>query len=187
MIINCIGDSLTQGYGVPVKDRWTNLLSQRKLVKIINKGVNGNTTADMLERFYVDVIESRPTHVIIMGGTNDMLLDYPVRITIDNITLLIKEAIEYSIIPIIAIQIPCDVKMAEKFWTESTVYNKVNILLQEYRDFCINFTKQNNLQYIDFYKLYESLSSKYTSKELYLDGIHPTALGHSLMSNYIQI
>lgn len=47
-----LGDSLTFGYGVKPKDNWVHKLSEYLKLNILNKGVNGNTTTDMLFRFY---------------------------------------------------------------------------------------------------------------------------------------
>ena len=40
---------------------------------IINKGENGNTTADILRRFERDVLRHEPAAVFIMTGTNDFI------------------------------------------------------------------------------------------------------------------
>jgi acyl-CoA thioesterase-1 len=69
--IVAVGDSITA-------DRlgWFELLSASSVLlgatayELVNLGVSGNTTADVLERF--DLLEAaRPTHVVLMLGTND--------------------------------------------------------------------------------------------------------------------
>lgn len=86
--ILCFGDSLTQGFSfsrgeiAPYSDR----LIQRfkdKGVAVINKGVSGHTTSDMLERL-PPLLEARQASassssstkpfslVLILGGTNDL-------------------------------------------------------------------------------------------------------------------
>lgn len=39
---------------------------------ILNAGVGGNTSADMLARFDTDVMSKKPTVVVILAGTNDI-------------------------------------------------------------------------------------------------------------------
>jgi len=39
---------------------------------IVNRGVSGDLTSDMLARFEREVIEQKPNYVIIMGGANDI-------------------------------------------------------------------------------------------------------------------
>ena len=47
-------------------------------IQIINAGVNGNTTADMLRRLGPDVLDRRPAVVIWQTGTNDALRQIPI-------------------------------------------------------------------------------------------------------------
>jgi lysophospholipase L1-like esterase len=41
-------------------------------VGVMNKGVNGDLTSGMLERFSRDVVDEKADYVIILGGTNDI-------------------------------------------------------------------------------------------------------------------
>ena len=41
-------------------------------VKLLNRGLNGDLTSGMLERFPRDVVFERADYVIILGGTNDI-------------------------------------------------------------------------------------------------------------------
>ena len=41
-------------------------------VKVLNKGINGDLTSGMLERFSRDVVDEKADHVIILGGSNDI-------------------------------------------------------------------------------------------------------------------
>ena len=70
-----MGDSLTEGYGIPQHTRWSNLLANETGLPIINSGISGDTTAGMLARFKPMVLDHQPSHVIIMGGTNDIYMD----------------------------------------------------------------------------------------------------------------
>ena len=51
MSIICIGDSLTFGYGVNESENWVSVVSKRIKERIINKGIPGDTTCQMKERF----------------------------------------------------------------------------------------------------------------------------------------
>jgi lysophospholipase L1-like esterase len=41
-------------------------------VEVLNRGVNGDLTSGMLERFSRDVVETQADYVIILGGSNDI-------------------------------------------------------------------------------------------------------------------
>jgi len=182
MKIVCIGDSLTYGYGVFNTQSWVQLAKNKLNIPIINKGINGDTTAGMLSRSYIDVIKNDPTHVIIMGGTNDFIANRSLKMIQENITELIKESMNYNIIPIIGIEMPIDKALAERKWSDSSDYDSINSSIEDYRKWILKFCTKNNIAYIDFHNCFkENLKTK-SPKELYIDGLHPTALGHQLMA-----
>jgi len=41
-------------------------------VQVLNKGINGDLTSGMFERFPSDVVDERADYVIVLGGTNDI-------------------------------------------------------------------------------------------------------------------
>lgn len=185
MKLICIGDSLTSGYGVFRNQCWVELIKNKLNIDVVNKGVNGDTTAGMLSRSYEDVIENHPSHVIIMGGCNDFIGGRSLNVVKENIKELVNEASAYVISPIIGIEPPIDKTLAEQRWSCDVNYDKVNKLLGEYRKHTLDFSIKNNITYIDFYDCFvEALKSK-SAIELYIDGLHPTALGHELMANCI--
>ena len=47
-------------------------LQSNVTVKVLNRGVNGDLTSGMLERFARDVLDEKPNYVIILGGSNDL-------------------------------------------------------------------------------------------------------------------
>ncbi|MCY6485205.1 GDSL-type esterase/lipase family protein [Clostridium aestuarii] len=183
MKIVCIGDSLTFGYGVNKNYRWTTLINNSlNNVELINKGANGDSTAGMLMRFHTEVVLNAPSNVIIMGGTNDFLINSCLNNVKENIKLMIKEATTYNIQPIIGIQIPIKPDIAKQLWVSNINYSLINEKLKEYRAWVINFSKENNIQYIDFYSAF--IYSENTA-DLYVDGIHPTSVGHTLMAEIL--
>lgn len=84
MKIVCIGDSITaaerniedsedlgNGY-VKITNGKLKLLLPDSEIQFVNKGVNGSTIADLLERVQTDVIDENPDIVILEGGINDV-------------------------------------------------------------------------------------------------------------------
>ena len=70
--IVCMGDSLTEGYGIPKNTRWTSLLEKDYEIDVVNAGISGDTTTGMLSRCERLLIEYNPSHLLILGGTNDL-------------------------------------------------------------------------------------------------------------------
>ncbi|WP_143317480.1 GDSL-type esterase/lipase family protein [Clostridium sp. HBUAS56017] len=172
-----IGDSITFGYGVNKKDSWVYNLSKNLPLEIINKGINGDTTPSILNRFYEDVIALNPDYIFIMGGTNDLLCGRSISSIKDNISEMIKDSLGKNLI--IGIP-PCIIKeMAENLFMPSTHYthckNSLPILRKELIDLCQNYS----VKYIDFYKLtFDNIG-----KNIFIDGIHLNSLGNNIMLN----
>ena len=68
--------------------------------RIINRGVNGDLTRDMLLRFQRDVIADQPQYVILLGGSNDVGWDFPVDEIFVNLQAMYDDARQHAIEPI---------------------------------------------------------------------------------------
>lgn len=79
MKLVCLGDSLTYGYKVKPSETWPSLVKQKLNIEVLNKGINGDTTMGMLGRYNFDVRSESPSHVILMGGGNDLIWECPSR------------------------------------------------------------------------------------------------------------
>ncbi len=185
MKLVCIGDSLTYGYAIFRKDCWVELIRNKLNIDIINRGVNGDTTAGMLSRSYQDVIQSTPTHVIIMGGSNDFIANRSLNLVQENIEQLVNEAIENNIVPILGIEPPIDKVLAQRKWTDAVDYDQINSVLSDYRNWIIKFAEDNNVHYIDFHGCFLGLLKSKDPRELYVDGLHPNPYGHTVMANCV--
>ena len=81
MHIVCFGDSLTAGFQAPTADNpqgtetpYGQFLQELTgpAVRVSVSGVCGELTAEMAMRFRSAVLSHQPTHVVILGGTNDL-------------------------------------------------------------------------------------------------------------------
>src|SRR5271157_2937907 len=61
-------------------------------VNVLNRGINGDLTSGMLERFSRDVVDEKADYVIILGGANDIGWGFdPVKIA-HNLTTMYDTA-----------------------------------------------------------------------------------------------
>lgn len=169
-----IGDSLLSGYGVHIKESWVYKFSSIIDIPVLNKGINGETTASMLNRFYTDVSLNSPNETFIMGGTNDLLCGRPVSSIVSNIEEMVKESkcTVYIGIPPFVVK-----EMAENLFMPSSLYSYCVDSLPILRDELLTLCKEYSLNYVDFYLM----SKSNLQKDIYIDGIHLNKLGHSLM------
>lgn len=170
----CLGDSLTDGYGLPLSDRWSDLLEAKTKIAVINKGISGDTTGGMLARIYQDVLAHKPSHVIIMGGTNDLSLNLPIPSILSNIHAMTRQARHYNIESIIGIPTPY---YPPQPTTKSEIFvegDALSIQLQDFNKKLIQMCIEDNRPYIDF--------SIHINKAHFIeDGLHPNEAGQKIM------
>lgn len=88
--IVALGDSLTVGVGATAKEKsYIGILEERLSVRIINKGVIGDTTEDALRRLDADVLSRKPDIVLVLLGSNDYLKRIPQETTFENLHTII--------------------------------------------------------------------------------------------------
>lgn len=182
MKIICLGDSLTCGYKLRKQDIWPFMLEEETKIQVVNKGIAGDTTSGMLARFYRDVLDEKPTHTIIMGGTNDMIYNIPLSIIQGNLASIVFQAYHHNIMPVLGIPIPLIPLIAKKNFQFTSNFEEINKKLKENRDWIINFASLVNCKVIDFYKEFQSELTTQGKEECYKDGVHPTVEGNKRMA-----
>lgn len=179
----CIGDSLTYGYRIRADRVWVKKLAEATGIEILNKGMNGDTSSGMARRFIRDVVMHQPTHVLIFGGANDIVLDMPLDTITENIEKMVNTALKEGIIPLIGITMEMDEYMAFREWADGTDYNKANKQVILLREWILSYCHRNNLVAIDFYESYHEALSKGPVTDYFLDGLHPTEKGQQILKN----
>lgn len=99
-----LGDSLTFGYGVDKSKSYPAVLAKKTGWNIINMGVNGDTTADVLARMN-EVFAQNPKLVLLGIGGNDVLRRVNAGQTRTNLINIIK-ALQDKNIPVVLIAEP---------------------------------------------------------------------------------
>lgn len=168
MKIVSIGDSITYGYPYLPEQSWFNMAAEKLQIAHVNHGVNGDTTTGMLRRFERAVAAENPSHVIIMGGTNDVYgADRPEAI-VANIEKLIRLVQQCGAVPIIGIPIPCNDRHEEA-------------ILCLCRDGIKQLAARLHLPIIDFHAAMVDSTGMRIKDEYHIDGLHPNEAGYHLM------
>lgn len=92
-----VGDSLSAGYGIELRDGWVTLLQQRLTRQgyphaVVNASISGDTTAGGRTRLPAALKRHRPQIVILELGGNDGLRGLSLRETRANLEAMIKTA-----------------------------------------------------------------------------------------------
>jgi len=174
MKIVCLGDSITYGWPWGPEISWTSMLAEKIDADIINRGIPGNTTSQMLDRFDKSVLKFKPSYVIIMGGLNDIFMqDSFDRITW-NLRLMAEMAEENGI---------------KVIFGQPTVFDepKLEKLVIRIREWIDAYAKEHHLAVIPFEQAFYNEHNNIRSELLAADGAHPTQAGYKAMFAQIDL
>ena len=109
LCVLCLGDSLTEGYGLSDDRAYPSILQQTlningfEHIKVINAGVSGATTASGLGRLkWALKARSKPNILFLALGANDGLRGLEVQNSKDNLRKIIRVAKQHQIKVILA-------------------------------------------------------------------------------------
>lgn len=188
--IVCFGDSLTEGYqsSSPMSDvgftpygQWLQEhLGERGTVFI--RGVCGETTQQMIERFPGDVLALHPGYVVILGGTNDLGWGLPPKTVLANLLWMYEEADSHGIQPV-GVTIPSlggiGVRMGlSPYGRAIQARISVNKAL---KDYC----KKHQIPVVDLYTATCDPDSNELAAEFSDDGLHLTTSGYRTLASLL--
>lgn len=177
---------LGNGYGYPSKFAimYQTLFSNQN-VTFLNRGVSGDTTTLLLERYEVDLKELKPDFVSILIGINDTWrgfdqglytspeqLEKNYREFLSNIKKDLKKT---KILMIEPFMLDGGIEKAEFRSDLNPKIEKVRLLAREFADYYIALDGI----------FYQYGTTVMDLKELSDDGVHPTDLGHSIITESI--
>lgn len=149
---------------------------------VINKGANGETTAQILARFDHDVLDHQPAAACIMTGTNDFIYrEAAPDQCLQNLEHMAAKAGQAGIIPVYMTPIFVDPVKAERQWMAGLGidYEDINRQIQDFAD----GIRQSGRLVIDLNQAYSDFTGSLEDPgQAYLDGVHPTAEGYQLLA-----
>ncbi len=190
-----IGDSITEGSDDPVNGGWAgNLIKWYESLaqgnKVINLGIGGNTTDDILQRIEKDCSPYNPDIIIVAIGVNDSRYvspdndtgTVPLKKFSRNLRKILQIAGKISETVVSVGMVPVDesrtTPIAEiNYYTKKSQY-KYDRVINE-------IVKELNIPYIDLFNKWLAMGKeKYAP--LLSDGLHPDTAGHMLMFEQVK-
>ena len=167
-----MGDSITDGWG-----RGNNGSTFFPGKPYVNRGISGQVTAQMLLRFYPDVIALKPKAVLILAGTNDIggnIGPVPLTTIENNLIAMTDMARANGIKVILASLTPvCDYHRPQTAARPPEQINALNRWIKSY-------TEKNHLVYLDYFS--STVDDRgFFKAEITEDGLHPNAAGYKIM------
>ena len=172
-----LGDSITDFYDL---DKYY------EEYHVVNSGINGNETHDILGDMNGRIYQYNPSKVFILIGTNDLQRDKSIDEIVDNIKKIV-EGIEDNR-PQAQIYIesiyPINNTDAEKI-DHNMVGKRTNEDIKEINDKLESYCKEKNITYIDLYNLLvddeDNLKEEYTN-----EGLHISDEGYEVITEKIK-
>lgn len=168
----CLGDSITWGFPFGPHYSWVDMLSQATGIEFINRGINGNTTGDMLRRFSRDVLSYKPSHLVLSGCINDVLCQESFERITWNIREMVEKAEDAGIRVILGQPTTVDSPYLEK-------------LLVRLRNWYREYAREKNLDLIEFDRAFVDGQGQLRQDFLLADGAHPSEAGYRALFEQI--
>lgn len=186
--IVCIGNSITNGFPYPRSQSFPSVIRESTGYDVINKGNNGETTADVLARFRHDVLNHKPDVVTIMTGTNDFIYntDTP-ESAMEKIKIMCQWAADAGIRVILMTSLLTDAPRAQREWldTMDTDYDEVNRKILEYDRLMREYGNAEEITVLDTQRAYMDYAKEKGSEAAFHDGLHPTSEGYRFLASLI--
>lgn len=171
------GDSITYRYNI--KESFSDHY-------IVNKGINGHSTNDLLNRLDTDVIEYNPSKVFLLIGVNDLSGFIDKETVVDNIKKIIEQIKEKR--PKAKIYIESIYPINRRILTEKEYpIDEIltNDLIKETNELIKELCKDKDLTYIDVYD--ELIDDEGNLKEEYtVEGQHLTDEGYKKVTEVLK-
>lgn len=171
-------------FGDQITEFWGDIGAFLPGRSLLNRGIAGQTTGQMLLRFRQDVISLHPQAVVVLGGLNDVAgLRGPVseELVLDNLASMTELAQANGIRVVLASLTPvCDcftTNVLRRRWQERI--SEVNELIKEY-------CQRSGAIYLDYFSALSiggtSDQSQDMKKQWTKDGVTPNEPGYTVMA-----
>ena len=188
MKIIALGDSLTVGetgfydsdestsypkhLETLAKQHLTSLQSAME-VTVLNRGINGDLTSGMLERFSRDVVDEKADYVIILGGANDIGWGFDPAMITHNLTTMYDTAWNEGIVAV-----ACSVPSILGFDELIPPRLHLNRMIRTEAD-------KRSIPFVDFFTATVNPRTNRLSEDYSADGLHLNTQGYQEMGKYI--
>lgn len=165
-----LGDSITDGW---------DLAKSFPGKPYVNRGISGQTTAQMLVRVYPDVIDLHPAALIILAGTNDIAGNNgPQTITMieENLQAITELAMQHGIKVILSTLTPIS-----DYTSHPQTGHRPPADILKLNEWLRSYAQKEKLGLADYFPA--TVDDKGMLREGYSeDGLHPNAKGYELMA-----
>ena len=172
---------LGQGY-VSMVQAWLQAAHPEAAIRVVNKGVSGNTIRDLATRWQVDVLDQKPNVLCIMIGINDVWrqFDSPLRPEISVGPKEYRETLEKLVV--LTKTDSNSIHLAAPFFIEPKRNDAMRARMDEYGEIARQTAVKNDASFIDTQAAFDKVLAQVHSATLAWDRIHPGPAGHMIIA-----
>jgi acyl-CoA thioesterase-1 len=142
-------------------------------VNVQNKGINGDLTSGMLERFSSDVVDEKADYVIILGGANDLGWSFDPAMIAHNLTTMYDAALNNDIV-----SVACSVPSILGFDALIPPRLQLNRMIR-------TEAEKRSIRFVDFFTATADPQTNRLSEDYSADGLHLNTKGYQQMGKYM--
>lgn len=151
------------------------------MLEIVNKGIGGNTTRDLKNRWNEDVLELRPDWLSLMIGTNDVWRQFD---SPDQEQVLPNEfeANVRQLISEVQPQLSGGLVLMTPFLIEPSGVDPMRARMDEYSAIIKQIAHESEAVFVDTQAAFNRVLEVLPSSALADDRVHPNAVGHMVLA-----
>ncbi|WP_066192213.1 MULTISPECIES: SGNH/GDSL hydrolase family protein [Gracilibacillus] len=151
-------------------------------IRVVNKGLSGNTVRDLSERWEIDVMEQQPDWLVIMIGINDVWrqFDSPFitekHVYLDEYERTLNRLIEETKSK------GTKIVLMTPFFIETNSNDAMRAAMDRYGKAVVRLALAHQLTYVDSQAAFNAVLEHTHPTFLAWDRIHPGATGHTVLA-----
>ena len=147
----------------------------------VNRGIAGQTTGEMLQRFQADAVDAHPQAVLILAGTNDLPRGIPVAAIEYNYQALATLAGANKIKVIFASVTPVSDYHKDRNPAYERTPGRPPARIRELNEWLRAYCSKQNYAFVDYYSALVDEAGQLKA-DMGDDGLHPNAKGYRVMA-----
>lgn len=151
-------------------------------IRVVNKGISGNTVRDLKNRWQEDVFEQKPDWLSIMIGINDVWRQYDTPFIKESHVYI--EEYEETLWQLVAETKPLvkGLVLMTPFYLESNEQDKMRKTMDQYGRVVRKISEEANCQFVDTQAAFNEVLKDLYPATLAWDRVHPSAAGHMVLT-----
>ena len=142
-------------------------------VNVLNRGINGDVTSGMLERFSRDVVGEKADYVVILGGANDLGWGFDPAVIAHNLTTMYDAALNKGIGPV-----ACSVPSILGY--DGLISPRLHL-----NEMIRTEAEKRSIPFVDFFTATADPGTNRLSEDYSADGLHLNTRGYQQMGKCI--